>query len=239
MFGRKSKSFADHPLVTVDTLERLTRLGRARYEGTVDVYDLWPTTYRFEIQALSPDAQERFLVALLAAVRSVGGWLAYGAEDVVDGTFGSPNKGHVSRDKIFESAIEFQHDIGAWWSGLSPMEQLFWQKRHPGVRWQDEREPPCRDAARITPVAIGEERWITRLTGADDSRGLVVAHRILGRYVLELDYADDDGHRLRDPRDETDDLYELYLKAGRGIPLPGVWADPEFASFLKYPMPRL
>jgi hypothetical protein len=238
LFGRTSKGGVNS-LVTADTLNRLAELGRRRYGGTVDVFDPWPTKYQREIQALSAGAQQRCLEALLSAARSTGGWAIYGAEEIVDGTFGSPGNGNRDRDAIFEASIDFQHDIGVWWQSLSPMEQVSWQERHPGEHWQEQREPPSPEAAQITPLAVGEERAITRISQADDARGFFVAHRAQGRYVLELDYPDDHGDRLRDPRDEAGGLYDLYSKVGQGMLLPGVWADSEFEAFLKYPMPRI
>jgi hypothetical protein len=226
-------------LVTVDTLKRLDELGRRRYDGTADGFDPWPVTYQFEIRDLSPSAQQRFLEVLLAAAGAAGGWAIYGAEVIVDAVVGSPGNGDPARDAIFEAAIDFQHDIGVWWLALSPMEQSFWQEQHPGERWQDEREQPAREATQITELAVGEERPITRFSRADDARGFFVAHRTQGRYVLELDYPADDGNRLRDGRDEAGDLYALYSQIGRGMRIPGVWADPEFEPFLKYPMPRI
>jgi hypothetical protein len=57
--------------------------------------------------------------------------------------------------------------------------------------------------------------------------------------VLQLDYADDEGHRLRDDRDQAGDLYDLYWRFGRGVPLPGLWVDPELEPFLRFPLPRI
>lgn len=228
-------------LVTPDALERIANLGRARFEGNVDVWDTWPSRYTFEIKALSPDELQRYLEALLEAVTAQGGWAIYGAEDIIDGALGfdgRPESGNVTRDALFEAAIDFQRAIGVWWSALSPREQLFWRQRHPGEQWLAEREPPSRQDARITPLEVGQERKLSILSRARDSRGMLVAHRDPGRYVLELDYSDDDGNRLRDQRDEAGDLYDLYWRFGRGIPAPGVWVDPEFEAFLPYPMPR-
>jgi hypothetical protein len=121
LFGRISRvSSGGHPLITADALSRLAQLGRGRYDGSLDVFDLWPMTYEREIETLSPDEQQRFLEALLPGVQFVGGWAIYGAEEIVDGAFGSAGNGNDARDAIFEASIEFQHDIGSIGRSCTP-----------------------------------------------------------------------------------------------------------------------
>jgi hypothetical protein len=239
LFGKKRSDDVTAHFLSSGALERMAAYGEARYKGTDDPFDTWPVNYTSELSALTPEQQERCVGALAEAVVSTGGWTVYGAEDLIMSVVGSPGKGSAARDTIFEAAIDFQRDTGIPWNALSALEKISWQNRHPGEEWLTPREPPTREQAGITPLPVGQERKLSTLTAAEDSKATYVVHAQEGKYLLQLDYPNDEGTRLRYDQDEADDLYDLYLRLGRGLPIPGVWVDHEFEAFLPYPMPRI
>jgi hypothetical protein len=243
LFGRKRERETAprgdaHPLITQDAVVRLATHGRGRYDGTLDIWDTWPSNFSYEFSALAPDEQKRCLAALVKTIVPHGGWAIYGAEDLLSANLESPGT-DATRDALFTSALEFQRNGGVWWNALSIQEQTFWRQRNPDEEWLEPKDPPSRETAKITPLPVGEERRITMLTRAADSKTTYVVHADEDRYVFQLDYADDNGNRLRDDRDEADDLYDLYWRVGRGMPYPGLWVDPELEQFMPYPAPRL
>lgn len=225
-------------LITQDAIVRMASHGRGRYDGSLDIWDMWPSKFTHAFSQMSAEEQARSLSALVKMIVPGGGWAIYGAEDLLGGYLPSPGS-DPTRDELFAASLEFQRDGGVWWGALSIQERMFWEQRHPGETWIEPIEPPSRDAAVITPLNVGEERRITLLNRAADSKATYVTHVAEGRYVFQLDYPDDNGNRLRDDRDEADALYDLYWRIGRGMPFPGIWVDPELARFMAFPMPRL
>lgn len=192
------------------------------------------------LSALSPDAQRSWVTELAAKVLPAGGWAVYGATDAVEcGLMHSDALEIPAYVELYEASLQFQRSNGVWWTALSPAERSFWDQHHPNEVWLDRREPPSRDDASITPIPLGQERKLTVLADAPDSKATYVVHGDEGTYVWCLEYPDDEGNRVRDARTDAHDLYELYFRTGQSLPFPGVWVDEEFEPFLPYPIPRI
>lgn len=238
IFGRKRTQGSQCPLLAGDAITRLASYGKAHYDGTVDVFDMWPGNFVYEFSQLPAERQRSCLEALIERTVPDEGWAIYGAEDLLGGDLGRPGTDPL-RDALFEAYLQFQRSGGVWWNALSPQEHIFWEQRHPDEEWLHPKGAPSRETAQITPLPVGEERRLTMLSRAADAKGMYVVHREPGAYVLQLGYSDDEGNQLRDDRDQADDLYDLFMRFGRGMPFPGVWADPELEQFMLYPAPRL
>jgi hypothetical protein len=222
-----------------DIVARMAEYGRASWNLEYEIFDTGP--FDDELGRLGPDAQYAWVADLGKEVLPVGGWAVYGAAETVMKTMGHP-VGHPAYCEILDASLEFQRDAGVWDSQLSPNERTYWQLRHPGEIWLARREPPSRETASITPLAIGDERKLGAVTRRADSNAIYVHHPAHERYAWLLDYPDSSsvtGGRLREERDTFGDLYELYLALGQSSPLPGLWVHPEFEPFLPFPAPRL
>lgn len=226
-----------HSLVTDQVLAALADYGKAVYDGTPSEGDAWEFNSQFAM--LEPEEQARCLESLVRAVVPDGGWALYGAEELIGPHLESPGSGDLLRDELFAATLDFQRRGGVWWNALSPREHLFWSERHPDEQWLEPRQPPSRETAQITPLAVGEERKLTMLNRSRDTQAIYVARPEETRYVMQLDYPAEDGTRSREDNDEAADLYELYLRVARSMPFSGLWVEQEFEAFLPFPAPRL
>ena len=103
------------------------------------------------------------------------------------------------------------------------------------------RAAPSRDAASISPLPLGQERKLSLLSSASDSKAIYVVHEEDDTYVWLLDSPDDSypARRLREARETHTNLYDLYREVGGNMPVPSYWADPEFEAFFPFPSPRV
>jgi len=146
--------------------------------------------------------QHAWVTALSEEVLPVGGWAVYGASEVVMKVMGHP-VGLPAYCAILDASLELQRDAGVWESQMSPNEVIYWKERHPEEIWLPRREPPSRETASITPLAVGDERKLGSVTRRADSNAIYVLHPDTDRYVWLLDYPDSSstaGARLREER---------------------------------------
>ncbi len=125
---------------------------------------------------------------------------------------------------------------------MSVNEQVYWKSKHPDELWLARQTPPSRDAAAITPLAVGDERKLGSVTLRPDSNAIYVLRPKQDRYVWVRDFAGSSssaGARLREERGSFGDLYELYWTLGQNSQLPGLWVHPEYEPFLQFSLPRL
>jgi len=148
---------------------RLANYGKGRYDGTLDVWDTWPSSFICEFSALTPAEQKACLASLVSTIVPNGDWAICGGEELLGGYLDSPGS-DPTRHALFEASLEFQRNRGVWWNALNIQEQMFWRERHPEEEWLPAREPPSREAASITPLSVGDERRITLLNRAADSK---------------------------------------------------------------------
>ncbi len=237
--ARGASSRAATQVLPTDVLARMAEYGQASWN--LEYAILEPAPFDEELGRMRPEAQAEWVAALSEEVLPVGGWAAYGAAEVLMKALGHPVQ-LESYCAILEASLQFQRDAGVWDSQLTPNEQLYWQEMHPEEIWLSRRDPPSRESARITPLAIGEERKLGAVTRRPDSNAIYVIHPEHERYMWLLDYPDSSsatGGRLREERGTFGDLYDLYRALGQNSPLPGLWVHPELEQFLPFPAPRL
>ena len=117
---------------------------------------------------------------------------------------------------------------------------MYWNAEHPDEPWLPPRRPPARDDAVITPLAVGEEREIARVSGDDDPRVIFATRPSADNYVIVIQHPQDDGPPTRGQMFAADNLYDPYLGVGmHEYSLPHFWNHPEFEPFCRHLWPRL
>lgn len=211
--------------------------GQGRWEGDYDIFAAGPRDG--EVAGLGPEAQRDWVSALRDAVFPVGGWAVIGAEQTVMRALSHPVDLLAYRD-ILDAALELQRQAGVWASQLSPNEQSYWRDHHPAEVWLPPRDSPGRDAATITPLAVGAERRVAVMSRVPDSNEVYVVREADGVYKSIVDMPVERGTnrgRVRQEADVSGDLYELYWIIGNAVPLPNYWTDPELEPFCPFPPP--
>jgi hypothetical protein len=222
-----------------NVVAELVRYGQARWNGEVTVFDSTP--FDELLAGMTPDQLRRWVSELGLAVVSAGGWAVLGAQYLV------MPRDHQLQDlpayqAIMDAALDFQRASGVWESTLAPTERVYWQMQRGDEPWLPRREPPSREASRITPLPVGQERKITVMNKFADSNEVYVSHPDPGTYVAIVEAPVERGSdrgRVRNEAGSAGSLYDLYLQISQEMGLSNHWTDPEFDLFLPFPAPRI
>lgn len=172
---------------------------------------------------------ERFRREVRAAVRPVGGWAEYGAIRLISELLGRVDD--PDSDYLMESSLAFLRSRQIPWANLSTDAHAWWALNLPGVEWLPQQAPPARDVARIHDIPAGKERMVARVDFNGSEFFVCNEH---GTYVAYQRYAGPD--ELSGPIEFADasarDLYDLYVKVGRGFGSVPDWVDEELEPFV-------
>lgn len=213
--------------------------GEARFRGRLGAFDLGP--YQAELSTL-PLAEGKAWIDRVtnAALEAGGGWALFGLTDVILRSDFPQDEPEAIR--AITAGLEFQRAGGAWYSQLSALESLFWDRHNDGVEWLPARPVPTRDATSLEPLEVGDERLTIVLTSAPDASRLLVSRPEPDRFVEVTDYPLELGTRAGRARAEgtsAASLFDLYAIMAAQTPVPPHWVSDEFEPFLRYPLPTL
>ena len=191
----------------------------------------------FEMQARTDPP--RYVRAISEVAVPVGGWAVYGAaEFALD--IGSHDLEDPAYRRLFVEGLLVRRAAGVPWPMLNGFDQMYWSAEHPEEPWLPPRVPPARDEAVLTPLAVGEERAIARLSGDDDSKVLYATRPLAGTYAIVIEQPQDEGLPARRVMFEAGGQYDAYLGVGmHEFSLAHFWTDAEFEPFCRHLWPRL
>lgn len=222
-------------LLPPDIAAQMEERGRVRSEGfkseLTDAQDQ-------HFLSLSQEEREAYVDALAEALLPLGGWAVLGAADlVVRGVFEPEDR--PSYVRLLLAALELKRAVRVSDIALSMYEGEFWRQHNPGREWLEPKSPPTRAEARISPLAIGEEREVGRHTSAPGSNLVLVRRTAEDRYLAFVDREVERGKpaRVEAPMREADNLYDIFVFLGES-PLANFWNHDELEPFCIYDRPR-
>jgi hypothetical protein len=234
LFSRQSRD--DGPLPE-DIVVQMEERGGVRSEGfkteLTDAQDL-------HFLSLSQHQQEMYVDALAGAILPIGGWAVLGAADLLVKAVFEPED-RPSYVALLLAALELKRAVRMSDIVLSMYEMEFWRQHNPGREWLEPKFPPTRADARISPLAIGEEREVARHTSAPTSNLVLVRRTAEDRYLTFVDQEVERGEpargRVEAPMREADNLYDIFVFLGES-PLANFWNHDELEPFCIYDRPR-
>lgn len=235
LFGRKTKPVA----LPADIVAQMARYGQDRWNLKYGIFD--PGPWETLLRSMPTDEQRAWISALSDVVVPVGGWASYGAEDTVMKAMGNPVD-LPAYCAILDAALGFQRSAGVWEAQLSPNEIIYWRTQHPGELWLAPADPPAREMAVITDLAVGQERRVAVMSKIPDSNEVYASRPEAGRYVAIVEAPVERGTdrgRVRNEADSTGSLYDLYYNIGQQMRLPNHWVDPELEPFFPFACPKI
>lgn len=234
LFNRQPRD--DGPLPP-DIAAQMEERGRVRSEGFKS--DLTEAQDRHFL-SLSQGEQEAYVDALAEAILPLGGWAVLGTADLLVKAVFEPED-HPSYVKLLLAALELKRAVRVSDVALSMYEGEFWRRHNPGREWLEPKFPPARADARISPLAIGEEREVGRHTSAPSSNLVLVRRTAEDRYLAFVDQEVERGEpakgRVEAPMREADNLYDIFVFLGES-PLANFWNHEELEPFCIYGRPR-
>ena len=190
--------------------------------------------------SLSQPEQEAYVDALADAVLPLGGWAVLGAANLLVKAVFEPED-RPSYVRLLLAALELKRAVRVSDIALSVYEGEFWRQHNPGREWLEAKYPPARADARISPLAIGEEREVGRHTSAPTSNLVFVRRTAQDRYLAFVDQEVERGEpakgRVEAPMREADNLYDIFVFLGES-PLANFWNHDELEPFCIYDRPR-
>lgn len=233
-----------HPLLPPEIVARLERYGRFRVDrytaGEPDPLDpAWEPIIPTKFETDARTDPERYVDALAEVVGPVGGWSIYGAAefalDIGDHDLESP-----AYRTLFVGGLMVRREAGVPWPMLNGFDQVYWNTEHAGEPWQPTRQPPKREEAAISPLEVGQEREIARVSGGEDPKVILATRPSADRYALVIEHPRDDGPPARGEMFAADNLYDVYVGVGmEEHALAHFWNDAEFEPFCRHLWPRL
>jgi hypothetical protein len=223
LFNRQPRDDGPLPL---DIAAQMEERGRVRSEGFKS--DLTDAQDRHFL-SLSQGEQEAYVDALAEAILPLGGWAVLGTADLLVKAVFEPED-HPSYVKLLLAALELKRAVRVSDVALSMYEGEFWRRHNPGREWLEPKLPPARADARISPLAIGEEREVGRHTSAPSSNRVLVRRTAEDRYLAFVDQEVERGEpakgRVEAPMREADNLYDIFVFLGES-PLANFWNHEE------------
>jgi hypothetical protein len=190
--------------------------------------------------SLSQGEQEAYVDALAEAVLPLGGWAVLGAADLLVKAVFEPED-RPSYVRLLLAALELKRAVRVSDIALSMYEGEFWRQHNPGRDWLEPKSPPTRADARISPLAIGEERKVGRHTSAPSSNLVLVRRTAEDRYLAfvdqEVEHGEPTSGRVEAPMREADNLYDIFVFLGES-PFANFWNHDELEPFCIYDRPR-
>lgn len=243
MWQSSSGAPRDQVSLPSDMRSRLRRYGRHKVDrhtsgepGPLDPgWDpIIPIAFEMEARTDPP----RYVHALSELAVPVGGWTVYGAaEFALD--IGTHDLEDPAYRRLFADGLMVRRAAGVPWPMLNGFDQEYWSAEHPDEPWQPPRIPPAREEAVLSPLAVGEERAIARVSGDDDSKVLYATRPSAETYAIVIAHPQDEGPPTRGVMFEADGQYDAYLGVGmHEFSLAHFWTDAEFEPFCRYLWPR-
>jgi len=171
----------------------------------------------------------RFCHELRTITEPIGGWVEYGAMRLITEILGWIDT--PDTDYLMESSLAFLRTRTIPWNNLSADAQAWWGANLPGVEWLPPKQAPLRGASPLTDVRFGEERVLATI---EYNSSAFILRREDYEYVIYQRYPGPDEYS--EPIEFVDvhhhDLYEAYVKVGRGFTSMPDWVDPQLAPFV-------
>ena len=190
--------------------------------------------------SLSHEEQEAYVDALAKEILPLGGWAVLGAADLLVKAVFEPED-RPSYVRLLLAALELKRAVRVSDIALSMYEGEFWRRHNPGRDWLEPKSPPTRADARISPLAIGEEREVGRHTSAPTSNRVLVRRTAEDRYLTFVDQEVERGEpakgRIEAPMREANNPYDIFVFLGES-PLANFWNHDELKPFCIYDRPR-
>ena len=171
----------------------------------------------------------RFCHELRMIAEPVGGWVEFGAIRLINELLGGIET--PDTDYLMESSLAFLRMRTIPWSNLSSDAHSWWLTNLAGVAWLPPKQVPLRGASPFTDVRFGEERVLARI---EFNSSTFICRREGHEYVVVQQYPgpDEFSEPIEFVDERSQDMYDLYVKVGRGLTSVPDWVDPQLAPFV-------
>jgi hypothetical protein len=229
IFSRKQRG-----LLPPDTLQMMERFGRHEIDvmsSSDDAYAVFQATQE-PLFPVASDQPDLFIKELADVCVPIGGWVVYGAGRTVVNLVGI-RPANPDWTRIVDATISFLRSNLVPPIRVRPYEwERFVQNGGTANTWLELRVPPTRDQSKISPLQIGEQRSVIRLS-SDPNANMVIVERRAEGYVALIDaaWSDDDPTRSQKDWKSAESLYDIYSEVAWSSQVWD-WVDSEIEPFM-------
>ena len=231
-----------HPLLPPNIVSIMERSGRHKIaphsSGEPSPLDPgWEPIIPFDVEEKARAEPQAYVDALAEVIVPVSGWAVYGAAELALDVM-HHDLDNSSYRALFVEGLDVRRKAEVPWVMLNSFDHAYWSEAHPDEPWLPERLAPAREAAKITPLKLHEERCVAQVSPGNDSKLMFITRPAPDLYVMMIEHPQDDGSRVRGEMYKGSTLYDVYAGIGQRV-IAHFWNDPEFEPFCKYVAPKL